>query len=142
MSALIRNCDSILSIFLSDSFFFILQLLKEYNDDTSVNMEITLSEENMMVARQEGFLKTFKLTTTIGTTNMHLFDEHGVIKKYATPEQSKQRSHNISHSVFFFPSPQVILNFTSHHLAVLEEFFNLRLQYYEKRKVREKIFNF
>ncbi|KFK39689.1 hypothetical protein AALP_AA3G276300, partial [Arabis alpina] len=76
----------------------------EYHDDASVDFKIILSEENMTVARQEGFLKTFKLTTTIGTTNMHLFDEYGVIKKYATPEQ------------------------------ILEEFFNLRFQYYEKRK--------
>ncbi|CAH8259763.1 unnamed protein product [Arabidopsis lyrata] len=58
----------------------------------------------MLAARQEGFLKKFNLTTTSATSNMHLFDKEGVIKKYATPEQ------------------------------ILEEFFDLRLEYYEKRK--------
>ncbi|ESQ54348.1 hypothetical protein EUTSA_v10024219mg [Eutrema salsugineum] len=78
--------------------------IREYHDESSVHFELTMSEENMAIARQEGFLKMFKLTTTVGTTNMHLFDEKSVIKKYATPEQ------------------------------ILEEFFDLRLQYYEKRK--------
>ncbi|KAF8097776.1 hypothetical protein N665_0281s0039 [Sinapis alba] len=80
------------------------QSVGSYNDDTSVDFELHLSEENMMMARQEGILKLLKLTTTIATTNMHLFDENNLIKKYATPEQ------------------------------ILEEFFELRLQYYEKRK--------
>ncbi|KAL0873030.1 hypothetical protein Bca101_022735 [Brassica carinata] len=80
------------------------QSVNAYNDDRSVDFELHLSEENMAMARQEGILKLLKLTTTIATTNMHLFDENNVIKKYATPEQ------------------------------ILEEFFQLRLQYYEKRK--------
>lgn len=80
------------------------QSVKAYNDDRSVDFELHLSEENMMMARQEGILKFLKLTTTIATTNMHLFDENNLIKKYATPEQ------------------------------ILEDFFQLRLQYYEKRK--------
>ncbi|KAG2241613.1 hypothetical protein Bca52824_090186 [Brassica carinata] len=80
------------------------QSVGAYYDDTSVDFQLHLSEENMMMARQEGLLKLLKLTTTISTTNMHLFDENNVIKKYATPEQ------------------------------ILEEFFVLRLQYYEKRK--------
>ena len=42
-----------------------------------------------MAARKEGLLKKFRLTTSISTTNMHLFDPKGVIKKYDTPEQSK-----------------------------------------------------
>lgn len=42
----------------------------------------------MLMAKQEGLLKKFKLTTTISTSNMHLFDPKGVIKKYDNPEQS------------------------------------------------------
>lgn len=42
----------------------------------------------MMIARQEGLLKKFKLTTSISTSNMHLFDPTGVIKRYDNPEQS------------------------------------------------------
>lgn len=69
---------------------------REYNDDKTVHFEVTLTEENMNIARQEGLEKKFKLTTTIGTTNMHLFDSKGVIKKYDNPEQSKFHSANIN----------------------------------------------
>ncbi|KAM0934081.1 putative DNA topoisomerase (ATP-hydrolyzing) [Dioscorea sansibarensis] len=81
-----------------------IQDYREHNDDTTVHFEVILSEENMNIARQEGLEKKFKLTTTISTSNMHLFDPSGVIKKYDAPEQ------------------------------ILEEFFSLRLEFYEKRK--------
>ncbi|KAF8016195.1 hypothetical protein BT93_H1646 [Corymbia citriodora subsp. variegata] len=77
---------------------------RQYSDDVTVHFEVTLSDENMMIAKQEGLLKKFKLTSTISTSNMHLFDSNGVIKKYDSPEQ------------------------------ILEEFFHLRLKCYEKRK--------
>ncbi|PSS24455.1 DNA topoisomerase [Actinidia chinensis var. chinensis] len=77
---------------------------REHNDDTTVHFEVILSEENLIMAKQEGLLKKFKLTTTISTSNMHLFDQNGVIKKYDTPEE------------------------------ILEEFFHARLGFYEKRK--------
>ncbi|KAJ6905291.1 hypothetical protein NC652_023142 [Populus alba x Populus x berolinensis] len=77
---------------------------RKYGDDAAVDFEVQLSEENMLVAKQEGLLKKFKLTTTISTSNMHLFDSAGVIKKYDNPEQ------------------------------ILENFFHLRLEYYETRK--------
>ncbi|CAA7041898.1 unnamed protein product [Microthlaspi erraticum] len=81
-----------------------IEKIDVYHSEKSVDFRLTLSEANMMMARQEGILKKFKLTTTVATTNMHLFAQNGVIKKYATPEE------------------------------ILEEFFDLRLQYYEKRK--------
>ena len=43
---------------------------------------------NMNIAKEEGLEKKFKLTTSIGTANMHLFDSDGKIRKYDTPEQS------------------------------------------------------
>ncbi|KAJ7982233.1 DNA topoisomerase 2 [Quillaja saponaria] len=78
---------------------------RQNGDDATVDIEITLTEENMEMAKREGLLKKFRLTTTISTTNMHLFDSKGVIKKYDSPEQ------------------------------ILEEFFHLRFEYYEKRKI-------
>ncbi|XP_059462496.1 DNA topoisomerase 2 isoform X2 [Corylus avellana] len=75
-----------------------------YCDDVTVDFDIFLTQENLVRAKQEGLLKKFKLTTSISTSNMHLFDPEGVIKKYDTPEQ------------------------------ILEDFFPLRLEYYEKRK--------
>ncbi|CAK9876172.1 unnamed protein product [Sphagnum jensenii] len=77
---------------------------REHNTDTKVHFELLLSEENMAIALAEGLIKKFKLTTTISTSNMHLFDAGGLIKKYDTPEQ------------------------------ILEEFYILRLELYVKRK--------
>ncbi|KAF9675568.1 hypothetical protein SADUNF_Sadunf09G0045700 [Salix dunnii] len=52
---------------------------RKYGDDAAVDFEVLLSEENMLVAKQEGLLKKFKLTTTISTNNMHLFDSAGKV---------------------------------------------------------------
>ncbi|KAM5557131.1 hypothetical protein ABKV19_024492 [Rosa sericea] len=76
----------------------------QHSDHSTVEILVHLPEENLMAARKEGLHKKFRLTTLIGTTNMHLFDPKGVIKKYDTPEQ------------------------------ILEEFFHLRLEFYEKGK--------
>lgn len=70
-----------------------------------VEFEVILSKQNMSIAKQEGLEKKFKLTTTIGTTNMRLFDLDGKIRKYDTPED------------------------------ILKEFFKLRLQFYGRREV-------
>ncbi|XP_006647737.2 DNA topoisomerase 2 [Oryza brachyantha] len=81
-----------------------IEVFDTHSDDKNVEFLITLSKENMAIAKQEGLEKKFKLTTTIGTTNMHLFDSNGKIRKYDTPED------------------------------ILQEFFGLRLEFYEKRK--------
>uniref|UniRef100_A0ACD5TW45 Uncharacterized protein n=1 Tax=Avena sativa TaxID=4498 RepID=A0ACD5TW45_AVESA len=81
-----------------------LEGMRSQCDHASVDFELVLSEKNMDIAKQEGLEKKFKLTTTLGTTNMHLFDSDGKIRKYETPED------------------------------VLEEFFKLRFEFYGKRK--------
>lgn len=81
-----------------------LETVRSYCDDVNVDFEVTLSEENMNIAKQEGLVKKFKLTSTLAITNMHLFGPDGKIRKYETPEE------------------------------ILEEFFTLRLEYYVKRK--------
>ncbi|NP_001313088.1 DNA topoisomerase 2-like [Nicotiana tabacum] len=78
--------------------------VRAYGDENSVCFEVIMSEENLILAQQEGLLKKFKLATTISTSNMHLFDSNGKIKKYDNPED------------------------------ILEEFYHVRLEYYEKRK--------
>lgn len=50
-------------------------------------------------------MKAFKITSTIATTNLVCFDKDGKLKKYETPED------------------------------ILRDFYPLRLEYYEKRKV-------
>jgi DNA topoisomerase-2 len=59
----------------------------------NVDFEVTLSEENMNIAKQEGLVKKFKLTSSMGITNMHLFGSDGKIRKYETPEESKYPVH-------------------------------------------------
>lgn len=56
------------------------------NED--IDCEVTLSEENMNIAKKEGLENKFKLTSTIGTANMHLLDSDGNVQKYDTPEES------------------------------------------------------
>ncbi|GJZ07768.1 DNA topoisomerase 2, partial [Tanacetum coccineum] len=82
--------------------------IKDYearNHNTSVHFKITMTEDQMNKARQEEFLNKFKLTTTLSTANMYLFDAKGKLKKYNTPEQ------------------------------ILEDFFHFRLDFYKKRRI-------
>ncbi|KAJ7542297.1 hypothetical protein O6H91_10G100200 [Diphasiastrum complanatum] len=96
LESLMLGNDKIMEPFIKD--------YREHNTDTRVHFEVILSEKNMAIAVSEGLTKRFKLTTSLSTSNMHLFDEKGVIKKYDTPEQ------------------------------ILEEFYHIRLELYVKRK--------
>ncbi|CAG8592037.1 3138_t:CDS:2, partial [Paraglomus occultum] len=77
---------------------------KEYHTDTSVHFVVTLTEENMDKVVEEGLESKFKLTKSFKTTNMVLFDSKLKIKKYDTINQ------------------------------IMDDFYQLRLDYYEKRK--------
>ncbi|PWA95854.1 Arginine repressor C-terminal-like domain-containing protein [Artemisia annua] len=77
---------------------------KEDRGEDNVQFTLYLSKDQMADAKKEGLLNKFKLTTKVSTKNMYLFDAEGILKKYDTPEQ------------------------------ILEEFFHLRLDFYERRK--------
>ncbi|KAK4056942.1 DNA topoisomerase 2 [Microbotryomycetes sp. JL221] len=77
---------------------------KEYHTDTTVHFIITLTEPGKQAVKRDGLDKTFKMTGKISTSNMVMFDPHGKIKKYTTPEE------------------------------VIEDFYDVRLEYYHKRK--------
>lgn len=77
---------------------------KEYHTDTSVHFVVKLSEENMRIAEDEGLDKKFRISTTISLANMVCFDHNFSIRKYSSPEE------------------------------ILEEFYELRLGFYQKRK--------
>ena len=64
-----------------------------------------MTEKDMLKAEEKGFEEYFKLTTKINTSNMICFDKDGKIKKYNSPEE------------------------------IIEDFYPLRLAYYQKRKV-------
>ena len=78
---------------------------QEYHTDTKAHFVVTMSAENLELAQKEGLHKKFKLTSSLSTSNMHLFDSQSHIKKYDTPEQ------------------------------ILSDFFELRMETYKERKV-------
>lgn len=77
---------------------------KEYHTDTTVHFVIKLNDKGIKEVADKGAETFFKISSHTQTTNMVLFDAQGKIKKYSTPEQ------------------------------ILEDFFLLRLDHYQKRK--------
>ena len=78
---------------------------KENHTDTTVSFTITTEAAKINGWEAKGELeKVFKLTSSISTGNMHLFNKEHRIVNYATPEK------------------------------ILDEFYDLRLEFYEKRK--------
>ena len=86
------------------------QYLKNYinnNTDVSVNIDLifpTKYDLNTVFNNKTDFEKTFKLNTRLNTTNMYLYSTDNTIKKYNQPTE------------------------------ILEEFYHIRLEYYQKRK--------
>ncbi len=72
----------------------------------NVHFVVTLGEKDMEKAEAQGLIEFFKLTSKVNTSNMMCFDFDGKIKKYNSPEE------------------------------IIEEFYPVRLAWYQKRKVR------
>uniref|UniRef100_H3G7M6 DNA topoisomerase 2 n=1 Tax=Phytophthora ramorum TaxID=164328 RepID=H3G7M6_PHYRM len=79
---------------------------KENHTDVKVLFTITLEPKALTDISKApgGIVKKFKLESSLSTSNMHLFDAAGHIKKYENPKQ------------------------------VMDEFYGVRLEYYERRK--------
>lgn len=77
----------------------------EYNTPDNVHFIIKMDDKHMQASLGKGLEEAFKLYKTVSTTNLVAFDAQGRIHKYATV------------------------------LDMLEEFYHIRLRYYEKRKV-------
>ena len=79
---------------------------KENHTDTTVSFTVKADKAkiDLWESSPGGLLSKFKLTGSLSTSNMNLFDEKGRICKYETPE------------------------------AILHTFFNVRLEFYKKRK--------
>ena len=71
-----------------------------------VLFEVIMEAKQLEAAEKIGLIEFFGLSSKLSTTNMMLFDFEGKIKKYDSPEE------------------------------VIEEFYPIRLAYYQKRKVR------
>lgn len=83
----------------------VTQDYKDHCDNVHVHFIVSMSEKEVEKAEAQGLNEYFKLTTKISTSNMICFDFEGKIKKYTSPEE------------------------------ILEEFYPVRLAYYQKRKV-------
>lgn len=77
----------------------------EYNTPVKVHFIIKMEDKYMKIALEKGLEEQFKLSKTMATSNMVAFDSHGRIHKYATV------------------------------LDIMEEFYHVRLKFYEQRKV-------
>ena len=82
-----------------------IQDFKDYNTDQTIRMVVQMEEEKLRKAEEgKGLHVFFKLQTTMSTTSMVLFDHMGCLRTFETVQD------------------------------ILVEFFNLRLEYYGKRK--------
>ena len=77
---------------------------KEYHTHETVRFVVVLPESTLRKAEAEGVHKYFKLQTTFTTNSMVLFDSKGCLRRYESPEE------------------------------ILKEFYDVRLDYYDKRK--------
>lgn len=78
---------------------------KEYHTDRTVRFVINMAADKLRAAdRTKGLHQFFKLQTTISTNSMVLFDHNGCLKRYDDVSE------------------------------IMQEFFDLRLIYYDKRK--------
>ena len=79
---------------------------REHHTDTTVDFTVTMTEAGLKAVAEKGIVQFFKLQTKMSTSNMMLFDADGLITKYNSPEH------------------------------ILRDFFALRLDHYEKRRVQ------
>lgn len=81
------------------------QNYREYHTDTTAHFQLVMTQHGMKVIETEGLEKGLKLSSLLSTSNMVLFNAHGKLRKYSTPEE------------------------------ILEDFYDVRYTYYQKRKV-------
>lgn len=83
----------------------------QYHTDTTVHFVVNMTDDQMQSAEEKGLEKVFKLESSISTSNMTLFDPQCRIKKYNSAKE------------------------------ILQDFFDVRLRLYQKRKgfIAEKI---
>jgi DNA topoisomerase-2 len=78
----------------------------EYNTPTKVHFIIKMEDKHMAAALSKGLEDFFKLTSSMATSNLVAFDHQGRIHRYETV------------------------------LDIMEEFYHVRLRFYDLRKVR------
>ena len=82
-----------------------VQDYKEHHDNRNVHFVVTMTASGLAEAEKKGLIEFFKLTGKVNSGNMMCFNPECKIKKYGSPEE------------------------------IIEEFYPVRLAYYQKRKV-------
>ncbi|KAK4157351.1 DNA topoisomerase [Chaetomidium leptoderma] len=77
---------------------------REFNDHSTVHFIIEMEDKHLAAALEEGLMEKFKLTKSIGITNLVAFNTRGQIQKYESPEE------------------------------IMEEYYHYRLKMYAERK--------
>jgi DNA topoisomerase-2 len=101
---------------------------KEHHSDLHVDFTVETTEENMAKFEAEGLEKHFGLVGSCSINNMVLFDHHGKLKKF------KYIFVTITAFRCFSQLLIVTLHDNSSPNEILQEWYELRLPYYEKRK--------
>lgn len=83
---------------------FIKNFSMQHISNDSIEFLITFRRAKLPIAERIGIVKKFKLSSTLQLSNMHLYSPSGSLKKYETP------------------------------LQIIEDFFPVRKEFYEKRK--------
>jgi len=82
----------------------VLSDYKEYNTDTTIRFVVSVVDGKVNEVRKEGPHKMFKLQSSLATTSMVLFDHLGCLRKFNNVDE------------------------------ILQEFYTLRIEYYDKRR--------
>eukprot|EP01083_Nonionella_stella_P044897 120777_1 len=82
----------------------VIEDIRMHHADNTVSFTITTTKNHPMEEVSEHLLKSFRLTGKVQSGNMVLFDREGKLKRYSSANQ------------------------------VLKEFFDIRIEFYEKRK--------
>ncbi len=82
---------------------------REHHTETEVHFVVSMTRSKLaaMEDSEGGLEKAFKLEQPINTSNMHLFDPNGIMRKYDSPE------------------------------AIADSFFHVRLEYYTRRRLNQ-----
>jgi DNA topoisomerase-2 len=81
---------------------------KEYHTDSTVRFVVSMSEDKIQHAKAMGLHETFKLKTTLSRTPTELYDSNDLLRTYESD------------------------------VGILKEFYKVRLEFYEKRRLSVK----
>ncbi|KIH91814.1 DNA topoisomerase II [Sporothrix brasiliensis 5110] len=73
---------------------------KEFNDHRNVHFIIQMDDKHIRSALDEGLIERFKLSKTIGTTNLVAFDTEGKIRRYEKVEDIMEEYYNYRFGVY------------------------------------------